>query len=316
MAYWLKGEARMNSRLAGRPSSGSVPARRTQTWRPGDCTSSPQALAGFLRTMELDARDADAHPKVFDQLRAGELQAVIVHNVYPPELLEAVVARLERHEPAFLQTWFPEKFRSWFFGRNLNLTDPRLPGYFDEAERFHAQLEALFPPGLGIAAHVGGLLGSLDGGKAFVSAPGPLPGTQYMFTTLRAHAESGYLPAHFDNEQRLQASYRHLSTLVERNTLSFVLVLAQPEAGGALEVFDLCVEPEDARMLNDDRARERPDVSRLESVSFRLPPGSLIVLDSGRYLHRLTPVQGARKRWTACSFMARARSREATYCWG
>lgn len=299
-----------------RPSSGSLPARRTETWRPGECTSAARALGGFLRTVELDAAEAEAHAAAFDQLRAGELQAIVVHRVYPEQELEAVVARLERHEPDFLKTWFPEKFRSWFFGRNLNLTDPRLPGYFDEAERFHAQLEALFPPGRGIARHVGELLGRLDRGRSFVAAPGPAPGSRYMFTTLRAHAESGYLPAHFDNEQRLRPSYRHLSTLVELNMMSFVLVLAQPEAGGALEVFDLCVEPEDARLLSDDSVKERPDVSRLESVSFRLPPGTLIVLDSGRYLHRLTPVQGTRKRWTACSFMARARGRAETYCWG
>ena len=280
------------------------------------CAGGAAALAGFLRTTELDAVDAAAHADAFERLRAGELQAIIVHGVYPPEVLEAVVARLERREPAFLQTWFPEKFRSWFYGRNLNLSDARLPGYFEEATRFHAQLELLFPPGLGIATHVGKLLARLDGGRPFVSAPGPLPGTQYMFTTLRAHAESGYLPAHFDNEQRLRASYRHLRTLVELNMMSFVLVLAQPEAGGALEVFDLCVEPQDARLLSDDRVSERPDVSLLESVSFSLPPGTLIVLDSGRYLHRLTPVQGARKRWTACSFMARARAGTATYCWG
>lgn len=302
--------------LSARPSSGSVPARRTITWQPGMCTGAVQALAGFLRTIELDAADVRSHPAAFEQLRAGELQAIIVHRVYPSELLQTVVARLERNEPDFLQTWFPRKFRSWFYGRNLNLTDARLGGYFDEAARFNAQLEALFAPGLGLARHVGELLARLDHGRPFVAAPGPLPSTQYMFTTLRAHAATGYLPAHFDNEQRLRASYQHLGTLVELNMMSFVLVLAQPEAGGALEVFDLCVEPQDARLLNDDSAKERPDVSALESVSFRLPAGTLIVLDSGRYLHRLTPVQGARKRWTACSFMARAQSRAATYCWG
>lgn len=280
------------------------------------CTGAVQALAGFLRTIELDAAEAAAHATAFERLRAGELQAIIVHGVYPPQVLETLVARLEGNQPEFLQTWFPAKFRSWFYGRNLNLADARLAGYFDEAARFNAQLEQLFPSGLGLARHVGELLARLDGGRPFVAAPGPAAGTQYMFTTLRAHAETGYLPAHFDNEQRLRASYRHLGTLVELNMLSFVLVLAQPEAGGALEVFDLCVEPQDARLLNDDSAQARPDVSLLESVSFRLPAGTLIVLDSGRYLHRLTPVQGARKRWTACSFMARARAGAATYCWG
>jgi hypothetical protein len=302
--------------LSARPSSGSVPARRTITWQPGMCAGAAQPLGGFLRTIELDAPHAAAHAGAFAELRAGALQAIIVHRVYPPEVLDALVARLERREPDFLQTRFPEKFRSWFYGRNLNLADAHLTGYFAEAARFNAQLEQLFPPGLGLANHVGGLLARLDRAQPFVAAPGPAPGEQYMFTTLRAHAENGYLPAHFDNEQRLRASYRHLGTLVELNMMSFVLVLAQPEDGGALEVFDLCVEPEDARLLNDDSATQRPDVSRLESVRFRLPAGTLIVLDSGRYLHRLTPVQGARKRWTACSFMARARARTATYCWG
>lgn len=302
--------------LSARPSSGSVPARHTVIWQPGMCARAPQALGGFLRTLELDAADAARHAGAFAELRAAALQAIIVHRVYAPAVLQAVVARLERGEPQFLQTWFPEKFRSWFYGRNLNLADPRLAGYFDEAARFHAQLDVLFPAGHGLAGHVGDLLARLDGGQPFVAAPGPAPGTQYMFTTLRAHSENGYLPAHFDNEQRLRASYRHLSTLVELNMMSFVLVLAEPQGGGALEVFDLCVDPEDARLLNDDSASQRPDVGLLESVSFRLPAGTLIVLDSGRYLHRLTPVQGARKRWTACSFMARARSRAATYCWG
>src|SRR5947209_1458080 len=121
--------------LNARPSSGSAPARRTVSWRPGMCAGRPQALAGFLRTTELDAAEAGAHAQAFEQLRAGELQAIIIHRVYPPEVLEAVVTRLERHEPDFLQTWFPEKFRSWFYGRNLNLSDARLPGYFDEAAR-------------------------------------------------------------------------------------------------------------------------------------------------------------------------------------
>jgi hypothetical protein len=137
-----------------------------------------------------------------------------------------------------------------------------------------------------------------------------------MFTTLRAHLEGGYIPPHFDNEQRLRASYRHLHSIVELHMTSFVLALTRADGGGALEVFDLAAAPEDARMISDDLVTDKPDVSVLDSVSFRLPPGALILLDSGRYLHRLTPVQGPHKRWTACSFMALSRNRDATYCWG
>jgi hypothetical protein len=162
---------------------------------------------------------------------------------------------------------------------------------------------------------VGGLLAALDGGVPFVAAPGPRPGERYMFTTLRGHLEGGYIPPHVDNEQALRPSYAHLASVVERHMTSFVLTLSLPEGGGALEVFDYSVEPEQARLMSDDRAA-RPDVSRLASAAFRIPAGSMIVLDSGRLLHRLTPVEGPLKRWTACSFMARARGGEATYCWG
>jgi hypothetical protein len=231
-------------------------------------------------------------------------------------VLAAVVERLERHDPPFLQTWFPSKFRSWFFGRNLNLADPGLDDYFDEASLFARQLEALFAPGMNLEARVGGILSALDGGRPFEAAPGALPGQRYMFTTLRAHMEEGYIPPHYDNEQTLRPSYAHLRSLVELHMTSFVLTLQGAEAGGALEVYDLRCEPQDARPISDDRAPVKPNVEGIASVALRIPAGSMIILDSGRYLHRVAPVEGTRKRWTACSFMALSRRHDATYCWG
>ncbi|MFO1000760.1 MAG: hypothetical protein U0936_10495 [Planctomycetaceae bacterium] len=81
-------------------------------------------------------------------------------------------------------------------------------------------------------------------------------------------------------------------------------------------MFDYRVEPENARLLNDDAVTDKPDLSQLSSVSFSLNSGDLIIVDSGRYLHRVTPVVGQKTRWTACSFMAHARDRNAVYCWG
>jgi len=268
-----------------------------------------------LKLIEFDAAEARAYPDAFERLRSGELQAIIVHGVYPLDVMSSVVGRLERHDPPFLQTWFPSKFRSWFFGRNLNLAKPGLEGYFDEAALFHEQLEALFPPGLALSARIAGILSQLDGGRPFMAPPGPMPGQHYMFTTLRAHLEGGYIPVHFDNEQALVPSFAHLRSLVELHMTSFVLTLAASEDGGALEVYDYRCEPADAVLIRGD-PWAKPAVEGLPSRSFRIPPGAMIVVDSGRYLHRVSPVQGPRKRWTACSFMALSRERDAMYCWG
>lgn len=278
-------------------------------------TGYERLLGGFLRLLEIDSSEAAAHPGAFDRIRSGALQAIIVNNVYSPVDLAPVVEKLERNAPAFLQTWFPEKFRSWFFGRNLNLAEPGLPGYFDEAAQFHQALRALFPPGQDVETRVGRILSTLDRGRPFVAPPGPRSGERYMFTTLRAHEEGGYIPPHFDNEQALRPTYAHLRSLVELHMASFVLTLDRAGEGGALEVFDLRCEPESAVPISRDGA-PKPDISGMEPVSFRIPAGAMIILDSGRYLHRLTPVEGARKRWTACSFMALSRARDAMYCWG
>lgn len=284
-------------------------------WQPGSAKSTPLKLGGFLATLELDAEEARLHADAFARLRSGELQAVVVHRVFRPTELAGIVDRLEQHDPPFLQTWFPDAFRAWFFGRNINLSHPDLAGYFDESARFNRQLDDLFAPHGGMN-RITGILSTLDGGRTFCPAPGPSAGQHYMFTTLRAHLEGGYIPPHFDNEQALRPSYRHLRTLVDAHMLSFVLAVNATEGGGALEVFDLRCEPENAVLLSDDAVRSRPRLDGLASVSFRLPPGSMIVLDSGRYLHRVTPVEGQCKRWTACSFMALARDRRAMYCWG
>jgi len=274
-----------------------------------------QTIGGFLRLIEIDAGEAPLHGDAFERLRSGDLQAVIVHGVYSPAVLAPVVSRLERNEPGFLQTWFPEKFRAWFYGVNLNLAEPSLREYFDAAAQFASQLESLFPPGQGLACRVGGILSALDHGRPFVAAPGPRPGEHYMFTTLRAHQQAGYIPPHFDNEQTLRPSYAHLRSLVELHMTSFVLTLDHAEAGGELEVFDYRCDPANAVPISLDGAA-KPDVTGRASAAFRIAPGSMIVLDSGRYLHRVAPVEGTRKRWTACSFMALSRRGDAMYCWG
>ena len=277
--------------------------------------ASVQEGAGFLRFIEIDASEAPAHADAFRQIRTGALQAVVVHNVYDAGTMAAVVDRLERHDPPLMKTYFPEQFHAWFYGQNLNLADPGLTDYFEQARQFNSQINELFPAGQGLAARVGGILAALDEDRPFVAAPGPAPDLEYMFTTIRAHLDEGFLPPHFDNEQAMRPQYRHLHSIAELHMTSYVLTFSAAEIGGTLDVYNLQCDPETAMPLSHDEA-EHPDVSKMEPASFAIPSGSMIVLDSGRYLHSVAPVRGTRKRWTACSFMSLSRGREATYCWG
>ncbi len=286
-------------------------------WEPA-ASGVQRRLAGFLEVLDVAAADVGLHPQAMSRLRRGELQAIVMQDVYDADTLAALVQRLQRHDPPFLRTRFPEPFHAGFFGRNLNLTAD-LGSYFGEAALFNQQLMALGPPAAPLVQRVGALLKALDEGRPLRAAPGPQWGQRYMFTTLRHHDLGGYIPAHFDNEVMLRPSYAHLEQSVQPHIVSFVLAFTQAEAGGELEVFNCHCAPHEARLINDDRARAagaRPDTAGLASVTFALPPGTLIVLDSGRWLHRLTPVQGSRTRWSACSFIACSRDGQRQWAWG
>jgi hypothetical protein len=270
-------------------------------------------LGGFFRLLEIDVAEVPDHPRAFDRLRRTDVHGILVHGVYGDDELDAVKERLAQHDPPFLQTSFPEEFHSWFYGRNLNLAHPDLSGYFEEAEVFNEQLESLFPPGRGVSGYLAGLLQQLDNGRDFVAPPGVRRRQRYMFATLRCHLEGGHIPPHLDNEFALRRSYRHLRELVEPPILSFVLALATARDGGELKIYDF---RQDTAGNFETSGPIEVDLGRLETVSFRIPVGSVIVIDSGRYLHEVTPVIGTDPRWTLCSFMALSNDHDAMYCWG
>jgi hypothetical protein len=272
-----------------------------------------QVLGDFFRLLEIDAADVGDHPDAFDRLRRSDVHGILLHRVYRPDELVALGERLVRHDPPFVQSSFPEEFHSWFYGINLNLAHPDLVGYFEQAAVFNEQLDGIFPPQRGATDYLAGLMQQLDGGRDFVAPPGIRPRQRYMFATLRCHMEGGHIPAHVDNEFALRRSYRHLRELVEPPILSIVLALAEAREGGALKVFDF---RQDTAGNFETSGPIEVELEGLDSVSFRIPSGSAIIIDSGRYLHEVTPVIGTQPRWTLCSFMARSRDEDTMYCWG
>lgn len=268
---------------------------------------------GFFRWIELDADQLSSCSDGLSRLWRGELQGILVHDVYSSQELPPLLRGLEDHQPKFLKTWFPDVFRSWFYGRNLNLTDPDLQPYFAEAVEFDQHLQQWSPD---FRVRISEYLSQLAGGASVKAPPGIESFQEYMFTTLRGHDPQGYIPAHCDNEFFLRPAYRHLAQLCEPKILSYVLSFAAGDRGGATEIFDYRQSFRNAELLSDDRYGEKPDITQIESIKIRIPAGSMLVFDSGQYLHRLAPLEGHSRRWTACSFLAKARSSSDVYCWG
>ncbi len=270
----------------------------------------------FFQTVTLTMAEVAQSPHFLTRLRHREIEGIVVKEVYDRQMCGALCAELEAGDHGLIRTDFPAKFAAFFYGINLNLTHPDLKEYFAETAKFRDALERLLPGDQGLETRLTQLMSGLDRGIAYTAAPGPRPGLNYMFTTIRAHLPGGYIPAHFDDEQATRPSYRHLLQIIQMKLFSFVLALSKTEGGGALEIFNLQPEREGQRIAAADRSAAKPDLDAVEKVSFRLDPGDMIIFSSGRYLHRVTPVTGKRTRWTACSFMAESKSPGQVYCWG
>jgi hypothetical protein len=264
----------------------------------------------FFRTVTVAAAEAGRSPDLLTRLRAREIDGVIVKGVYDRATCEAVRGDLEQNRHRLIRTDFPARFAAFFYGINLNLAHPDLKDYFAQTPRFRAGLTALFPGDLDLETRLTRLMSTLDGGCRY----GPAP--DYMFTTIRAHLPGGYIPPHFDDEQAARPSYRLLLPLIRPNLFSFVLAFSQAQEGGALEIFNLHPEEPGQRIAVGDRSSPKPDLDTIERVSFRLDPGDMIIVNSGHYLHRVTPVVGSSVRWTACSFLAESKGGDRVYCWG
>jgi hypothetical protein len=272
-------------------------------------------MRSFFRSVLVAAADVAAHSDAIRRLRREEIEGILVRDVYDAATCAAVCERLEAGRHGLVRTSFPAPFRAFFLGMNLNLAPPDLSGYFAASPVFRAGLAEVFAPAVGLEERAGGLLSALDGGRRYIAAPGPAPGVDHMFTTLRAHRPGGFIPQHFDDEQDTRPSYRLITPHLVSDLFSFVVAFSQAEAGGELEVFNLRHGGRQFRMMDGDQDARHLSVEGVESVRFRLAPGEMIIVNSGRYLHRVTPVVGTVTRWTACSFMADSRAGDVL-CWG
>lgn len=272
--------------------------------------------ASFFRTLEIDAADAEAHRGAIRSMRSGGIDGIVVRNVYTPAQCAGLCARLEEGQHGLVRMGFPAAMKAFFLGINLNLAGGNLGPYFQEAPRFAARLATLFAPAADLQARVTSLLSVLDDGRPYLPAPGPEADQAHMFTTLRAHMPGGFIPPHFDNEQGFRESYRFITPRIGADIFSFVLGFSALDGGGETEIFDLHHQGRAFRMADgpDDASHLRLD--GVPSIRIAPEPGTMILFNSGRFLHRVRPVEGAATRWTACSFMAETRLGAQVLCWG
>jgi hypothetical protein len=141
-------------------------------------------------------------------------------------------------------------------------------------------------------------------------------GRRFAPFTVRRLGEGKGIGLHHDLHTSL-GMFKDLAPQLDTSTLvSYVVTLQGPDAGGELCVYDLAPDTPDAPKLPNGYQYDLPAVeARFGSVKVRTGAGDLFVFASARCLHRVSPVQGAKARFTMGGFLALSKDRSRVLYW-
>ena len=141
-------------------------------------------------------------------------------------------------------------------------------------------------------------------------------GRRFAPFTVRRLGEGKGIGLHHDLHTSL-AMFRDLAPQLDTSTLiSYVVTLQGPESGGELCVYDVSPDTPNPPKLPNGYQWDLPAVeSRFGSVRVKTGAGDLFLFASARCLHRVSPVEGPKARFTMGGFLALSKDRSRVLYW-
>jgi len=251
------------------------------------------------------------------EIHAGNLDGVIVKQVFPAERVASVVERIRAAEVEMPIFHAPDGRKGLVYGWPLVASEGAFDDYLRRAAEFRAACEILFDGAGEPERTLTRALGSLAKGCE-VSVPRAADGRPFLPATIRFLSAGDLLPLHYENEVFNWPGLRDsLAARLDRATLmSFYVPLVVSDAGGELVLYRTTCNEGGAdrigRLGGDDAARPQFESEGFEVL--RPGPGDLLVFDGGRRYHEVTRIEG-RDRWTMGGVMAFSRDHGSVHFW-
>ena len=247
-----------------------------------------------------------------ERIFAAQSTGIIIRNAMPEDMVKTAVERMT--SPSNDHLWASPN-RGMAGGEIRTIGDAATPTYTafrgpdserysESAARHDDWVQALFgeenPTQL-----VANLLGGLYQGRP--ASPPPFQrGRDWLPFNYRALDPGVQIYSHHDNHYGL-AIYEQMGSQYSRDhLLSWFITLQPAQIDGNLVIYGLWGSDPDPPMLPtrflDTAALER-DYGRFEC---QLGAGDLVVFDSGRHVHRVTPVGGELARLTLGGFLTKS----------
>ena len=279
-------------------------------------------MSQTLRCLESTAENPTLEGREIDQMYAGALDAVVIHQAFP--------AQAVAHAAAFIAA--EDATTDWnrpnrpIPGIDLHLlgvgaaptattpAGPEADVYLEAAGKTTEAIRSLFGGAFDPFAAIEKHLHQLSGRP--VAVPSTADQRRFSPCTVRVIPEGAGLMVHHDNHYQLpvyQDVRRQMDTSLQ---LSFFVVLQQPQEGGRLCVYTRgpSDDAELPRLEND-----MPDPVGFDNLVphqyFDLAQGDMIVFASGRLYHTVERVAGPLARVTIGGFMGLDAAHEQCLYW-
>ena len=287
-------------------------------------TGTPDARR-TVRAVDVDASGFPTVANAIEDMYSDALDVVLARGALPRAPLAAAGDFLDRddHNPGWARP--NEKMPVediQLLGTDTPATPtyraPRgdsLDAYLSSAAQHLGEAERVWQGAFNATAEIRRALAGFAGGRA-VELPRANDGRQYLPYTLRRLVDGKQIGIHHDYHYPLSL-YSELVPLVDTQTLvSWVATLRKPDSGGDLFVYGVTATMPDApRMPNGFQYDLAAIEQRYHWARFTPEVGDLFLLASGRCLHRVDKIVGARARVTMGGFLALAKDRRRVFFW-
>jgi len=281
----------------------------------------------LIQFVFVDASDLEGQADALEAMYQKRLDGMIVRNVFPRDVVEGVVERMEtldlprRIFPKFADHAAPPFTIGWPIVR----AGADLDGYYADAALQRERIRQLFPGDHAFEPRVEAIFSQLAGGLPAEIAPGP-DGTTAPPATIRVLPEGHEIGVHVGNEFIRMPQARHIRQYLDMSDqISYFVPLSVPDGGGELVVYGLewaDVAPFMPKSDDPDANNvwlEGSDVAmafdNMDSTPFAPGAGDMLIFDGGRYFHRVSKIVGARPRRTIGGFLGFSKDHDRVLYW-
>jgi len=292
-------------------------------------TTSTAKESTFFRLLDIHISEIKNYPNAIqDMVFNRSYEGMIIRDVFPKDVMEQVVERLEKNEGDINSLFFSsekemnfENFKGpHLFGKSLLFTKPdSLKEYFAYTPAFRQACRLLFQGKLDYEEHLESVFQSISGGVP-VKIPTGSEGESYCPSVIRVLPDGHEIIIHVGNSFVEYPQIDHLKSIFDlTDQLSFFIPLSLPEAGGQLVIYAL--EWEEAKRGGkfdlQTLGLELQDLNIDEYETLTLTPGvgDMLLFDGGRFYHSVNRVSGSRPRRTIGGFLNFSCERDTVYYW-